>query len=549
MKVRAFYLLLVVVGCNSPMPIGSMSEGESALVSASEDGAEEVLAQHEDPDQLLADLAGEAAQVHSWERAMELYNQAAQSEDPFVKLEGISGQVAVARQAAVKGDLPWTLALDLTDELQLAHPERIAQWRLWEADTRYMSGDMEGALRIWLDTAEIHRDARVMDRSVRELALRQAARVARDLGDLDLAEGLRLEAEVAKAAPLPPAVASSTCTPSEASDGFQKPFTPDTTNWGNRFMTYDTTSYSVDLYHPGEDMNASSDCSMDFKPMAKGCVSNAQAVSPTKITDEGAATLMHRHTHADTSSEYWTSSYWHAYYIYYSIGSAVAKSAVLGKVGDVNAASCHLHLELREADHPSKDDMDYWDTSVLSNQTKVGYYYQDPMAFITGHPNYVGYFWADESNFTCSGAWTSSTSGDEGDSKYASATSSTSTPTSYCTYAFKPSSSATYYAYAHIPWVNTSSTYVPYTIYTTSSTSSIKMSVRVNQGTGTDTTGYGCGTGEWDGNHNGDLCDEWVYLGSFSATAATSYTLKIGNNTGESSSYKLALDDVLILRK
>ncbi|KIG12831.1 hypothetical protein DB30_00994 [Enhygromyxa salina] len=104
--------------------------------------------------------------------------------------------------------------------------------------------------------------------------------------------------------------------------------------------------------------------------------------------------------------------------------------------------------------------------------------------------------------------------------------------------------------YAHIAWVNTSSVNVSYRVYPAIGGTD-KLSRRLDQGTG---TGCGCGGTVFDAgvckNTPGELCDEWVVLGSFGATVVVTYTLQIGNNTVEADqNLKLALDDVLIIRR
>ena len=103
-------------------------------------------------------------------------------------------------------------------------------------------------------------------------------------------------------------------------------------------------------FHPGIDLNRGGpqkDCNDPFFATADGCVRDAMSSE----LDWGSATVSHRYRPGR-----WTSQYGHAYDVYVSAGQAIGKGALMGKVGGTgeegpDTFACHLHFEIREADH------------------------------------------------------------------------------------------------------------------------------------------------------------------------------------------------------
>ena len=352
---------------------------------------------------------------------------------------------------------------------------------------------------------------------------------------------------------------ATSCTPNNATNGFQNPYSASFVGYGDVYMSYPAAAGG---YHPGVDYNTTDDCNDKFLATAQGCVTEVAAVYPTRLTSTstwGTMTVKHYYYPAQSSTAYWTSQYGHGDTAYYSVYSAVSKGATLGDMNGIPNYSCHLHFEIREYDHAARSDADYWNTS---SQTTVGDYYQDPVAFINAHTNYTRIIWGDENNFTTYGttAWSSSTT--VGDEDYLSSAAATdmkyvtraSSKTAYARAFFTPTSSGTYYLYAFVPWNNATSISVPYSIVRNSS-GSVVLSQSKNQLYGSSgTAGYGCGTTyltpSWV-TYQGMLCDEWLYVGSASLTSGVQYYVEVANNTGstDSATAKVGLDDILLIKR
>lgn len=317
-----------------------------------------------------------------------------------------------------------------------------------------------------------------------------------------------LEEEPSAAAPELDVIAA--CTPPAASDGFQNPIVYDPNNFGHLFMEYPDCCSG---WHPGIDLNAPGDCSIDFKSVARGCVRD----TASNGSDYGTVSVEHSY-----APDPWVSTYIHGDYPpYVSVGQSVTKGQALGNVDDVGAASCHLHNEIREADHAYRDDAHNYSNTPLS---RVGDWYQDPLPFIAAHRSYSWGIWADEGAFTRYGTWTYVTGvGDKDDMRWATTTSSL---TNYARLTFTSGSSGTYDFKAFVPYNYSTSTAARYKLVK-SSTGTVLWSFPVNQN---------------------PLLDAWVALPSASLSSSTTYYLEVASNTGESNK-KVALDDFLILRR
>ncbi|MFV8754893.1 peptidoglycan DD-metalloendopeptidase family protein [Nannocystaceae bacterium ST9] len=314
------------------------------------------------------------------------------------------------------------------------------------------------------------------------------------------------DAEPLDLAPVPSA---AVCVAPAATSGFNYPLAND--HSGYVFMEFPD---SANGYHPGLDINGpgggNADCGLTIRAASVGCVTDS-----TPIVDWGAATIQSLY-----SSQLWTQQYGHASTITYSPDSAVAKNAPIGTVGKVGAATCHLHFEIRESDHPSATNASYYGAI---NQTNVGDFYQNPFPFIDAQRSYVTHRRVDEQSFTFVGAWTPVAGiGNEDDMRYALTTAANS-KTNYARYTFTPTSTRTHQIYAFVPWNNATSTAASVKLMTGGN--AVLVSKAINQGA---------------------LYDAWVYVGQAALTANTPYYLEVASNTGEANR-RVGIDDFLLL--
>lgn len=367
---------------------------------------------------------------------------------------------------------------------------------------------------------------------------------------------------------------TSACTPNNATDGFQDPFSY--TSYGDLYMTYPAAasvdsvnpsgysypqayygdSHSSYAYHPGVDLNAVGDCSMQFYSVAQGCVTYAE----TSPSSWGSVTVKHYYLPFNSSTHYWTSQYGHSDNVYVLDGDAVAKNDMLGDIDGIGsggasagrAFDCHLHFEIRESDHPDADNASYW--SGLS-QANIGKYYQHPETFIDSHTAYDWALWFDEgaSDWSYSGSWSTvstvgnNSSNDTNDLKY---TTSDSSRSAYAQYTFEAPETGTYTVWMFVPWNYATSSQVPVKLVKVSDGTE-EINTTVNQaGSGSycdtwfddDSDNY-IDSSEW---YAGANCDEWIQVGSASLTSGEDYYVEVNNNTSESGKY-IAIDDFLII--
>lgn len=301
----------------------------------------------------------------------------------------------------------------------------------------------------------------------------------------------------------PVSEAVSACTPASASDGFRDPITYDSGNFGYLFLEADGNAG----YHPGVDLNAPNDCTLDFRSVARGCVRDTMS-GPT---DRGTILVEHYYV-----PENFVSNYMHGDRVYYSVGMAVSKGALLGNVDGVPSFSCHLHFEIREADHPYRlDSTKYLNTS----KSVVADDYDEPLSFISAHRSYASARWVDEGAFTRYGTWSVvSGTGHSDDSMWAGAD-----PSNYARYTFTPSTSGTYSVKAFIPYRFGTTTSATYRLKTSSG--STLWSKTIDQSS----------------RH-----DEWVDLRTASLTSGNSYRLEVYGSGGGTKT--VVVDDFLILR-
>ncbi len=303
-------------------------------------------------------------------------------------------------------------------------------------------------------------------------------------------------------------VVKAACTPVKASDGFRHPM-------GHVPGGYNFMDSIAQGHHPGIDLNGpggcNADCGTTFVAAARGCVRDA---SPAIW---GSATIEHFYT-PDT----WVSQYGHARTIYYSVGAAITKGASLGKVGNVGTTCCHLHHELREADHPYRTNADYYSNSTKSD---VGDWYQSPLPFHEAHGKYIWVQWADEGAFTRVGTWTYvSGVGNRDDMRWAPTTPSGS-KTHYAQLPITARRDGVHELWAFIPYGHGTSSRAGYRVRR--SRSNIPLLVaQVDQL---------------------QEQDAWVRIGSVPMTAGAHYTIEVASNTGEAGR-RVALDDILLIK-
>lgn len=191
---------------------------------------------------------------------------------------------------------------------------------------------------------------------------------------------------------------NSTLSIPEATSGFQRPYPY--TNYGYEWLEW--TGY---VYHPGYDLNGpdggDTDCGDDIYAVANGTVRYVNTGS------WGGIVVEHLWQGITVYSQYG-----HVSYSFVVNGQNVTKGqhiAEMGKVG-TNIVYCHLHWEIREADHPNPTYGAYWDSSVLSNLSSTQAYYEDPEWWVANHGSYStdcpesgGVILYKNANFDCGG--------------------------------------------------------------------------------------------------------------------------------------------------
>jgi len=274
-------------------------------------------------------------------------------------------------------------------------------------------------------------------------------------------------------------------------------------------------------FHTGIDLNRGGfeeDCNDPFYSAAAGCVRDAMSSE----NDWGSAAIEHRYPPGP-----WVSQYGHAYEVYVSVDQAVGKGALIGKVGNVGTGACHLHFEIREADHGDLTNASAY-TNHNGTMRLVGDEYQNPLPFIQAHKGYRKLKWYDEEKFRVSGQWTSVAGvGDEDDMKWAETTPTDSPNVNSARLDLKVPKSGTWELWAFIPYESSTDAWsaaAPYRL--------LKMPGK---------SPLGERTVEQSGKK-----DEWVKIGSALLSAQKKYRIEVATNTGEDGR-KVALDDFLLI--
>jgi len=163
----------------------------------------------------------------------------------------------------------------------------------------------------------------------------------------------------------------------EAYSGFQRPMVND--HYG--FVWLDWTSpYTPLVYHPGYDYNGTgNDCGTDILAVADGVVKDVNLA--------GWGTLVIEHNWRGTTVY---SQYGHISSSLVSVGNTVTKGQHIAEVGSTGTASCHLHWEIRQADHPAPTNSGYYTTNVLNVKSNVENYYEDSQWWVDNHGSYSG---------------------------------------------------------------------------------------------------------------------------------------------------------------
>ncbi len=462
-------------------------------------------------DRLLqqATAAAERGNFPAAEEKYRLVEELARDSDTWQRWAAISGQVWAARMGGTSEN-----AMVVTRRVRDERPDLAGLMAIWEGDSLWFAGELTAAADRYRSAARDHGTDIVDGVPIGFTALRLLRQVELDRGNLGAAASAEHELlAFAAAGPEPKTVivaGASACEVTAASDGFQNSINYDSSNFGYRFMEYPDCCSG---WHPGVDLNAPNDCSLTFKAIARGCVRDTMG----SASDYGTVSVEHYYL-----PDRWVSAYLHGDHPpAVSVGQAVTKGMTLGGVGAVGTSSCHLHQEVREADHGALFDAHAYHNTP---QTRVGDSYQDPLPFIAAHRSYGRVVWADEGAFSRSGSWTTVTGiGDHDDMMWAATTSSL---TNRVTYSFTTTASGTHELWAFVPWTNNTTRRAPYKLVR-SSTGSVVISGSVDQST---------------------LRDAWVSIGSAYLSSNTTYRIEVATNTGETGK-RVAVDDFLVIRR
>ena len=312
----------------------------------------------------------------------------------------------------------------------------------------------------------------------------------------------------------PPASTALACTTTTAYSGFVNPMNG-VKGGGFAFME---TPDCCGGWHTGIDLNRGGfqqDCDDPFYSAAEGCVMDVMS----STSDWGSAAIEHFYP-----PSLWTSQYGHAHEVYVSVGQWVRRGKLIGRVGDTGTGACHLHFEIREPDHTTRNDAGSYHNA---SQSMVGDEYQDPLPFIAAHKRYTSVMPRDEDtfSFTPAASWTLvTTAGDNDDMRWA-LTTPASPKTTYARHTVTAPSGGTWELWAFIPYANRSSTAVPYTL--TRLSDGVQMfRATINQS---------------------DKKDAWVRVGSAALTAGVQYRIEVATNTGETGR-RVAVDDFLLIK-
>lgn len=176
----------------------------------------------------------------------------------------------------------------------------------------------------------------------------------------------------------------------EAIGGFQWPLAGTlngnpgfTNNGGYSFLQSSYYPSSCNwMYHPAQDWNVvGTSCDQDAN-------SNIYAIATGKVicisTGWGSMVIQHNY-----KGQTYFSQYGHSTRITgLTVGSIVTKGQHIGYLNDIGTGCAHLHMEIRDYDHPNPSNCNYWDCSVLKNYNSVNNYYKDAAIFIPNNQHY-----------------------------------------------------------------------------------------------------------------------------------------------------------------
>lgn len=160
----------------------------------------------------------------------------------------------------------------------------------------------------------------------------------------------------------------------EATSGFQRPMTND--HYGYAWL-----DWTGSVYHPGDDYNGpgagNADCDTDIYAVADGTV--------RYVNLGGWGTMIVEHSWQGITVY---SQYGHLASVLVSTDQNVTKGQHIAEMGNTGTTYCHLHWEVREADHPDPTNGSYYTTAVLKIRDSVENYYEDPEWWVDNHGPY-----------------------------------------------------------------------------------------------------------------------------------------------------------------
>ncbi len=176
-------------------------------------------------------------------------------------------------------------------------------------------------------------------------------------------------------------LAQSPSTVPPATSGFQRPMTYD--HYGFHWLECTVTnSCPPNVFHPGDDYNGpdlgNADCGTTIYAVANGLVRHVN------LGDWGTMVIEH-----DWQGTTVYSQYGHLASASVSANAQVTKGQAIATMGNTGTATCHLHWEIRESDHPNPQNSGYYATNVLNNIDNVNNYYEDPEWWVDNHGSYT----------------------------------------------------------------------------------------------------------------------------------------------------------------
>jgi hypothetical protein len=163
----------------------------------------------------------------------------------------------------------------------------------------------------------------------------------------------------------------------EATSGFQRPMVNHHYGW--RWLDWTGT-----VYHPGTDYNGpgagNADCGTPIYAVANGIVRH--------FNPGGWGTMVIEHNWQGITVY---SQYGHLQNpAFVAPGQTVNRGDHIANMGNTGTITCHLHWEIRKANHPQPTNGAYYTTSVLDQLANVLNYYEDPEWWVDSHGSYGG---------------------------------------------------------------------------------------------------------------------------------------------------------------